>query len=500
MHKQHQLTHNNNNNKHVSHQYTCALFVPTHLNDAISAIEIYDDVILIGTYMGNAQLIYINPDTHGISDLTNNTNNQEHNHIILPQTMNILELANENISCVNIYSDILNIAVGDYEIIHINLNSEISTVTSNIEGGSFVKGNFKLKNYSNENEHIKYCETCTCMMTKDYFLKVNTEFGENGQHIVTKKFGYENKNLNTLETVTGVIDTTNYSVPFDFDGDKYLYVDYLSPTKRRLCVYYTLSFKDNQHITIDLNETYEHISHMKLMPRNNIFIVKGLNACEIIKIKQKGNIAYMKVIEAFTHIGAEVIATSMYVDGTKVSESNMNINHKEMLNNEGDKTDKSIRSDDNNNNNNNQDIYAKLHDKISVKSDSPLEMISNNSTNRNMFLKGGNLDHEDNLIKAKMSDSFNKTNNKSQSKYSNIHILTLDYEGNVNIYHNKTITTIFNIYSIANINEDLKDKQLFDMGFPYYVVFNNMYYAITTDHGLCVIQRQNKLQNILKEH
>ena len=497
MQKQHQSTHNSNNNssnnKDSPNQYTCALFVPTHLNDAISAVEIYDDVLLVGTYMGNAQLIYVNPETHGISDLTNNTNNQDRNsndndnNLVLPQTMNILELANENISCVSVYSDILNIAVGDYEIIHINLNSEFSTVTSNVEGSSVVKGNFKLKNYSNENEHIKYCETCTCMMTKDYFLKVNTEFGENGQAIVARKFGYENKNLNTLETVTGVIETTNYSVPFDFDGDRYLYVDYLSPKRRRLCIYHTLTFKDNHHIAVDLNETYGHISHMKLMPRNSIFLVRNLNACEIIQVKHKGNVARVKVVDTFTHIGAEVIATSLYVNGTKVSEGNAN---------EANKTDKSMRSDDNNNN----DLYLKLHDKISVKSDSPLEMMSNNSTNRNMFIKAANADNEDNLIKDKMNDSLNKskTSNRSTAKYNNIHILTLDYAGNVNIYNNKTITTMFNIYSIANINDDLKDKQLFDMGFPYYVVFNNMYYAITTDHGLFVIQRQNKLQNISK--
>ena len=465
--------HNNNSiNSSNSSKYTCALFVPTHLNDAISAIEIYDDVILTGTYMGNAQLIYITPETHGICDITNNTNNQEHNNnMFLPQTMNILELANENISCVNVYSDIINIAVGDYEIIHINLNSEISTVTSNIDNGSsFVKGNFKLKNYSNENEHIKYCETCTCMMTKDNFLKINTEFGENGQHVVNKKFGYENKNLNTLETVSGVIDSTNYSVPFDFDGDKYLYVDYLSPTKRRLCVYYTLTFNDNPHVAIELTETYGHISHMKLMPRNNIFIVKDLSACEIIKIKKQGNIARIKVVETFTHIGAEVIATSVYVDGSKVSDSHVDVHHH---------NDKSIHSD-------NKDVYTKLQDKISVKSDSPLPMdvMSNNSTNRNVF------------IQHKMSDSsFSKNGKKNKERFWNIYILTLDCDGNVNVYHNKNIITLFNVYRVANINEDLKDKQLFDIGFPYYVVFNNRYYAITSDHGLFVIQRQNGSQN-----
>lgn len=457
------MQHNNSNSSNHSNssKYTCALFVPTHLNDAISAIEIYDDVILTGTYMGNAQLIYITPETHGICDITNNTNNQEHNNnIILPQTMNILELANENISCVNVYSDIINIAVGDYEIIHINLNSEISTVTSNIDNGSsFVKGNFKLKNYSNENEHIKYCETCTCMMTKDNFLKINTEFGENGQHVVNKKFTYENKNLNTLETVCGVIDTTNYSVPFDFDGDKYLYVDYISHNKRRLCVYHTLTFNINQHVAIELTETYGHISHMKLMPRNNIFIVKDLNTCEIIKIKQHGNVTRIKVVEMFTHIGAEVIATSIYVDGSKVSDNcHVDVHHH--------------HSDSN------KDVYAKLQDKISVKSDSPLQLdvMSNNSTNRNV------------LVQHKVSDeSFGKK--KKKEKFMNVYILTLDCDGNVNVYHNKNIRTLFNVYGVENVNRELKEKQLFDMGFPYFVVFNNRYYAITSDHGVFVIQR-----------
>ena len=163
--KLHPKSNNDIKNKNVNESsYRCALFIPIHLNDAISAIEIFDDVIIVGTLMGNAKLGYINPQSR--TNL-NNTNNTMHNNIsnslIIPQITFLIELATENISCVGFENrDVVNIAVGDFEILHMNISTDISSPNY-----------IKIKNYPNENEHIKYCETCTCFMTSTNFLKIN---------------------------------------------------------------------------------------------------------------------------------------------------------------------------------------------------------------------------------------------------------------------------------------------------------------------------------------
>ena len=70
---------------------------------------------------------------------------------------------------------------------------------------------------------------------------------------------------------------------------------------------------------------------------------------------------------------------------------------------------------------------------------------------------------------------------------SNYYIITLDKNGNVNLYNNLKLGKIFNLYEIENIEEKYKKKEFFSVGFPYYIIMNEFYIAITTDHGLFVV-------------
>ena len=70
--------------------------------------------------------------------------------------------------------------------------------------------------------------------------------------------------------------------------------------------------------------------------------------------------------------------------------------------------------------------------------------------------------------------------------------ITIAYDGNFNVYHDKKESTLFNLYKIDNIDSEYKEKTFFSTGFPYYISFNNLYYAITTDHGVFVIKRIEK--------
>ena len=79
-------------------------------------------------------------------------------------------------------------------------------------------------------------------------------------------------------------------------------------------------------------------------------------------------------------------------------------------------------------------------------------------------------------------------NNKENENYA---ILTLDKNGTLNIFNHKKQKNLFNIYNINNIDNKYKKMEFFSVGFPYYIVVNELYFAITTDHGLFVISKNN---------
>ena len=45
------------------------------------------------------------------------------------------------------------------------------------------------------------------------------------------------------------------------------------------------------------------------------------------------------------------------------------------------------------------------------------------------------------------------------------------------------------MYDLDSISQDLKDKQFFSMGFPYFIRINKNYVVITTDYGVYIIKR-----------
>ena len=75
-------------------------------------------------------------------------------------------------------------------------------------------------------------------------------------------------------------------------------------------------------------------------------------------------------------------------------------------------------------------------------------------------------------------EELNSVNNKdisntidleNDSKGNNYYIITLDKNGNVNLYKYKIVTNIFNLLQIENIEEKNKGKLLFSIGFPYFI-------------------------------
>ena len=97
-------------------------------------------------------------------------------------------------------------------------------------------------------------------------------------------------------------------------------------------------------------------------------------------------------------------------------------------------------------------------------------------------------------------NSSRKNNNNIliNEEKENIYIITLDEDGNFNIFYynpqkdKEIITTLFNLYDIQNIEQKYKDVKLFSRGYPYYITMNDFYYVITFDDGIFVINSEKE--------
>ena len=92
--------------------------------------------------------------------------------------------------------------------------------------------------------------------------------------------------------------------------------------------------------------------------------------------------------------------------------------------------------------------------------------------------------------------SYSKSNYKIITTYnnSNTTIITLDVNGNVNLFRNRKEITLFNLYKLETISKEYKDKQFFSMGYAYYIKADSdlHYFCISTDHGCFIIENNKK--------
>ena len=531
----------------------------------------------------------------------NKKNKTKNKNIDFPQVTRLIFRFKENIPCLQFEnSDIIYISLGDLEVITFQ---NMSTFNMNDESSTYNYS--KLRNYKLENDHIQYCENSTCMIGNACFLIVFTEFANFNNELEIKDIKYENKNLKTFEIIKGTIKMSNYVVPFDFDGDKFLFLDYLSKEERIISVVYTAS-KNAQYNYMIKNRDYGHISHMKLLPNNKIFICRKNKECEIHLMNKDFN-----EIEKWVHIGEDVLSCYIFIKNKNILYDNTNNkeNNKLSQNNKDSEEEENEESYENNDEKSEdgikKNILKLLENKGVIKNGSKKELININQTiniatiqpntektnkfntkqnvknlisskgNENSYIHTENnqvIFSKKNLLKNNM-DSLNpsfdnssrreinftdenkrftshknsKTNSatkynlltsdkkKKNSKNTvssieiygkkkkngiknkikkiniingsnyegneedqtiinkketeNYSIFTLDKDGSVNIYNNKNQKNLFNLYNMSKIDNKYKNLEFFSVGFPYYIVANDFYYGITTDHGLFVISK-----------
>ena len=542
----------------------------------------------------------------------NNKNKEEKNKNIkinFPQITKLIIRSKENIPCLEFENhDIINISIGDLEVIRLENMS-----TFNINDNSSTYNYSKLRNYRTENDHIEFCETCTCMMKNSCYLIIFTQYNTLNSTLEIKDVKYENKNLKKFDIIQGTIKMSNYVVPFDFDGDQLLFLDYISKNERTINVIYTATKKEKYYYIIK-GQNYGHICHMKLLPNSQIFLCKNNNECEIHLMNKD-----FELIEKWVHIGEDVISCYIYIYKKKIKIKNNELLFQSNNNNNNNNDNNDNDNDDNEHyDNNNINVEEKSEDEIKtnilklfenkINNNKRKGIINNNQTikinsfhpnsdkvnkitlknKKKMLISSDENRNENdinytennqnnynkkNLIINKIhslnpsldnssrrdinitienkkftsnrnsktntatkynlltSDKKRKSNKNSLSSIEifgktkpkgkaqnykiiqnnssnivdneedatiiknkdleNISIFTLDKNGSVNIFNNRKQKTLFNIYNISNIDNKYKKIEFFSVGFPYYIIANELYIGITTDHGLFVISKKD---------
>ena len=507
-----------------------------------------------------------------VSSKENNNSDNDNKSIIddklkkFSRVTQLITKSNENIPCIEFDTDDkINISIGDFEVICLN---NMSNFNINDENSTYEY--FKIKNYKNDSQHIKYCEQSTCMMNSSNYLIIFTDYGDFNSKIYFDNFKYRSRNLRTFKAKSGKIEMSNFSVPFDFDGDRFLFLDYRTKEIRRICIHSVLN--DKNIYEYNISKAFGHISHMKLISSedNKIFLCRNNNQCEIHLMDDN-----FTCIQSWDHIGKDVISSFVYIKESKLTEkfkrklkskknkikndnksdinydnyiikSNITKSKKNKTNFRNKKTNlkfENLQGTSSILNINNKSLISSLYkDKVNHNNNlyqynqpenyeiRKMKSMSQNNSSRREFNSSEKSEKnengveiynkrniQNNLIELTNQNSFTtkknniifnkrKLNDNGQINIqsykdnnitvdldnenynnSNYYIITLDKNGNVNLYNNLKLGKIFNLYEIENIEEKYKKKEFFSVGFPYYIIMNEFYIAITTDHGLFVV-------------
>ena len=418
----------------------------------------------------------------------------------------------EQISCVSLLNNTLNFGVGDYQLIHCEKISSLS--------GKDIKNSYnflQINNYLSEKVHEEFCETAQCFMTKSNYLIVYSFYSDFNWPLKFNQVKYENKNLINFDIIKGSIYMSNFNVPFDFDGNKFLYLEYYSKTMRCINIYNTL--EDQKIFQFFIKNDFGHISFMKLLPDNCIFLCRQIYLCEIYKINCNININDSKneqkeisnkdikdfvLLKSWTHVqDYEIISCNVYIlEKKKNYEKEKEKKFKSSFNNS------KIKKEKDNKNRFNYKNYAQPLKLLESENSSDSYSLSKNKffhfdkNNNNNDSIDNNIDDLIKLEKVKNNNIKVNINNRAidytVEKNIKFYIITLDIEGNFNLYlynqeNNEEIkNTLFNLYEIQNIENNYKNLKFFSMGYPYYITMNDYFYVITTDNGIFVINSEKE--------
>ena len=193
---------------------------------------------------------------------------------------NLSELNSQNESNISYNSEdnIINISIGDEKILRYKEDKQ-------------NPNNFhlfqKVLNYSNEADHTKFCENAFIYLSSHYIFRIQlSQPEEKCLNISELEADYEIMNINNNDVFqSGKLPMINYIVPFCFDGQNFAWSNLQGrlrngcPEKRNICLANVLNnlFQKNNTNNInpykkDIDKNFGHISHLKTMDKEKIFL------------------------------------------------------------------------------------------------------------------------------------------------------------------------------------------------------------------------------------
>ena len=235
-------------------------------------------------------------------------------------------------------------------------------------------------------------------------MSYDEEFETKNNSYILLTYEIEDKNKNLTEE--GSIEMSNYSVPFDFKDNIFLFLEHNPNEKRDISIYeFKESNKENKKkVLTTLNKNFGHISFLKILNKNLLLLVRNYNQIEIYNIENE----FKKI--------------SSYNNNYEIND----IGFYEIKNNEDEKE----------------------------------ENDTNDKRQYNIIF----IDVEQNICEFKFK---NELNNKLEKAFN------------------------INVKDINGISNELKNKGLFDLDFPYYIKNSPNFIAITTDQA-CFLFRKEK--------
>lgn len=374
-------------------------FINLRYADPISAIDLIDNYLLFGSMLGSITLYIIGK----------------------KKLIKLSDTEDEYISGVKIKENILYICIGDLKITTYEVTQDDNILPKD-----------STNNYKNEEEHNKNCENCLTMLNNDYLIRTFIDFPEEpNKEPSIKLVKYSIKNIIDNKEFEGKIRMSNYTVPFDFNGTYYIYIDFLKKNKRKFGIHDVTTGnengeenKENEEENIENEEEKEnkdnkvfiienfkekigHISHLKIIKNNKIFIVRDYNICEI------------------------------------------------------------------------RNCNFELIKKLNIK--------SNEILNFDIIFNVIGEDNNENKSESKNIKENNNDNPDDESFY----LILIDIDCNIILYNSKEDKSeiLFNLETDnLNIDKDIKEQKFFSFGYPYYIRMTKKYIAISSDYGCILVQ------------
>ena len=474
----------------INNEYIIYKLIKTNFGDPISSLLLTPNHVIIGTMLG--QISYFS---------------------LLSKKITILsEFNSENISNISYNRDdeIINISIGDEKIFRYKKDKR------NPEKLYLFQ---KQSNYANEMEHNNFCENTYTSLSSELLFRIQLSPPEEKcLNIIELENEYDIVNIINSEVVyIGRLPMTNYIVPFGFDGEYFSWIEFIGPGERNLCIANVINNSNNQNKEDNLVETFKkyidnknfgHISHLKILNESKIFLVHSLNICEIRQLNQE-----FTLIESFKHIGDEVYAVDIYYPSEylklkncdKISSDILLYGNKIMKIQNNDNNVKKTIMDENklkdkkeNIKNSQNEILEKsktvtitkkrkkIIEKYSINSNKNSELIKdkiNVNSNNSEYSQSNN----NKIVDLEMINSQKDKSSNSDIPFS---IITLDIDGNVNLYKYGKEVTLFNLYNLKDISQKIKQDKFFSMGYEYYIKSNLEYFCISTDQGCFVVKKK----------